>query len=113
MKIKFGFLCLFCVSILLGCVNKFERVNYSNILTKSDYGTDIEMNYYFKGLLEFKLIAPSVEQLKEAGVFYDQLIMGLGGGERILINDLKPDSDNPTAHAINLIRNKGVKDVEV
>ena len=53
------------------------------------------------------------EQLKEAGVFYDQLIMGLGGGERILINDLKPDSDNPTAHAINLIRNKGGKDVEV
>ena len=26
--------------------------------------------------------------LSELGIFYDQLIMGVGGGQRILINDL-------------------------
>tara|TARA_A100001015_G_C15037250_1_gene737121 strand:+ start:3983 stop:4339 length:357 start_codon:yes stop_codon:yes gene_type:complete len=53
------------------------------------------------------------EHLEKAGIFYDQLIMGIGGGPRILINDLKPDSDKETATAINLIRNKGVKNVKV
>ena len=32
------------------------------------------------------------EQLDQVGIFYDQLIMGLGGGHRVLINDLKPNS---------------------
>jgi hypothetical protein len=53
------------------------------------------------------------EQLAHAGIFYDQLVMGLGGGCRVLINDLKPNSETPTAVAINLERNKGVKNVEV
>ncbi len=55
-------------------------------------------------------------QLADLGIFYDQLVMGVGGGQRILINDLKPDpSDpaNPTAIAINIERNKGLKGVEI
>lgn len=53
------------------------------------------------------------KQLSREGIFYDQLIMGIGGGTRVLINDLKPDSEFPTAVAINLQRNKGIGDVEV
>lgn len=53
----------------------------------------------------------TVECLEEMGIFYDKLIMGLGGGTRVLINDLKPSSESPTAVAINIPRNKGVKDV--
>jgi len=53
------------------------------------------------------------KQLLTAGIFYDQLIMGIGGGTRVLINDLKPDDNNPTALSINLTRNKGVKDVKI
>jgi hypothetical protein len=45
-----------------------------------------------------------------AGINYDQLIMGFGGGDRILINDRKSDSDRDTAYAINLKRNKGLLD---
>ena len=52
-------------------------------------------------------------QLEKLGIFYDQLIMGLGGGQRILINDLKPYSDEPTATVFNVVRNKGIKDVEI
>ena len=53
------------------------------------------------------------EQLKAYGLFYDQLIMGVGGGDRIVINDRKPDSERDTAYSINLNRNEGVKDVKI
>ncbi len=52
-------------------------------------------------------------QLREAGVIYDRLIMGIGGGTRVLVNDLKPDREGPTALAINLKRDIGVKDVKI
>jgi ribonucleotide monophosphatase NagD (HAD superfamily) len=50
--------------------------------------------------------------LAKLGIFYDQLIMGVGRGPRILINDAKPDG-LVTAHAICLPRNKGIKDIEI
>ena len=52
-------------------------------------------------------------QLEAAGIIYDRLIMGIGGGVRVLINDLKPHRDGDTAIAINLKRDIGVKDVEI
>jgi len=51
-------------------------------------------------------------QLSNYGIFYDQLIMGVGGGSRVLINDMKPDGTE-TAFAINVPRNKGIKDINV
>lgn len=53
------------------------------------------------------------DYLAHLGIVYDQLIMGIGGGDRIIINDRKPDSDRDTAYAINLERNKGISDVEI
>ena len=50
------------------------------------------------------------KQLAELGIFYDQLIMGIGGGPRIVINDNKPNGQE-TAFAINLERNKGINDI--
>tara|TARA_Y100000996_G_scaffold325729_1_gene261809 strand:- start:60 stop:419 length:360 start_codon:yes stop_codon:yes gene_type:complete len=55
----------------------------------------------------------TIKQLSRAGILYDQLIMGFGGGDRILINDRKRDSTRDTASVINLTRDKGVKDVEL
>jgi len=55
----------------------------------------------------------TIKQLQKAGILYDQLIMGFGGGDRILINDRKGNSEEDTAFAINLIRNEGVKDVKI
>ena len=51
-------------------------------------------------------------QLAECGIFYDQLIMGIGGGKRILINDRKTNSQENTI-AINLERNKGISEVNL
>jgi hydroxymethylpyrimidine pyrophosphatase-like HAD family hydrolase len=50
------------------------------------------------------------KQLKSLGLFWDQLIMNISGGERVLINDKKPNNDL-TAFAINVDRNVGLKDV--
>ena len=47
------------------------------------------------------------KQLLKAGIFYDQLIMGVGGGARVLINDKKPDG-TLTAFCHNLNRNEGI-----
>lgn len=51
-------------------------------------------------------------QLDRYGVFYDQLIMGLPSGPRVLINDKKP-SGMITAEAICVDRNIGIESVEV
>jgi hydroxymethylpyrimidine pyrophosphatase-like HAD family hydrolase len=48
------------------------------------------------------------QQLRDAGIFYDQLVLGCGGGQRVLINDRKPDSQEDTAVAVNLTRNAGI-----
>ena len=49
-------------------------------------------------------------QLSKVGIFYDQLIMGVGGGIRVLINDNKPNGDI-AALSINVERNKGINDI--
>lgn len=53
----------------------------------------------------------TVKQLSELGIFYDQLIMGLGGGIRVVINDRKKDKHYDTALAINLDRNEGINKI--
>tara|TARA_Y100000310_G_C20611684_1_gene778313 strand:- start:335 stop:700 length:366 start_codon:yes stop_codon:yes gene_type:complete len=53
------------------------------------------------------------KQLQRAGIFYNQLIMGFGGAVRYIINDRKPNSKDDTTYAINVDRNKGIKDVEL
>jgi ribonucleotide monophosphatase NagD (HAD superfamily) len=53
------------------------------------------------------------KQLANAGIFYDQLIMGVGGGKRYLINDRKPNDTEDYAIAINIERDKGIKDLEI
>ena len=52
------------------------------------------------------------KQLTMLGIYYDQLVMGVGGGARYLINDSKPDGEE-AAFAINIIRNTGVKNIDL
>ncbi len=53
------------------------------------------------------------KQLYGMGIWYDKLIMGLGCGPRVLINDLKPGNEQLMATAINLVRNVGVADLDI
>jgi hydroxymethylpyrimidine pyrophosphatase-like HAD family hydrolase len=54
----------------------------------------------------------TIKQLAELGIFYDQLIMGLGGGIRVVVNDRKKNKTHDTAIAINLDRNEGIKSLK-
>jgi hypothetical protein len=54
--------------------------------------------------------AVTIQQLTKARIPYDELIMGLGRGKRIVINDIKPDG-TLTAVAYNLERNQGISSI--
>ena len=51
-------------------------------------------------------------QLRSEGLFWDQLVMGLPVGPRVVINDIKPNG-TLTARAINVKRNEGLSSVNV
>ena len=52
-------------------------------------------------------------QLLKLGIIYDQLLMGITNGDRIIINDKKLNGINNTAFAINLVRNKGLENINL
>jgi len=53
------------------------------------------------------------KQLAEVGIIYDQLIMGIKGGKRYLINDRKPNGSENYASSINLTRNEGINNIKI
>ena len=53
------------------------------------------------------------EQLSKFGLYYDDIIMGLPRGMRVVINDMKPGSIEPTASGLSLERNEGMSNVDI
>ena len=53
------------------------------------------------------------EQLGQLGIVYDELIMGLPNGDRVIINDKKPNHSRNTAYSINIVRNKGFENLDL
>ena len=52
------------------CVNKLEDINFNSSSDNlGDFAKNIELSYYLKGNLEFKLIAPEMNQLTEINTF--------------------------------------------
>ena len=87
--------------VLEGVVNKiieWNKKNYNIILTT---GRKESMRRVTE------------KQLEREGIVYDKLIMGLGGGQRIVINDVKPEETEPSAKAIVVLRNKGLEDINI
>jgi len=85
--------------ILNGVIDKFkewDKNNYKIILTTGRKEGNRER---------------TKEQLKLLGINYDELIMGLPNGDRILINDKKENGIDYTAYAYNLIRNEGMNNI--
>ena len=54
----------------------------------------------------------TVKQLSYAGIVYDQLVMGLGGGDRVLINNKRRNGDL-SAIAICPDYNKGIGELSL
>jgi hydroxymethylpyrimidine pyrophosphatase-like HAD family hydrolase len=55
----------------------------------------------------------TVKQLAKHKIFYDQLVMGINRGERVIINDKKPQNDVIVASAIEINRNEGLKNINI
>jgi len=53
-----------------------------------------------------------VKQLSFAGIVYDQLVMGIGGGSRVLINDLRANGDQ-SAFVYQPKRNEGIGGIQI
>jgi len=54
------------------------------------------------------------QELEKLGVKYHQIVMGIGRGTRVVLNDKDPEMpDLPRAWGINFIRDKGLQDVEI
>ena len=54
----------------------------------------------------------TVRQLSYAGIVYDQLVMGIGGGSRVLINDLRSNGDK-SAFVYQPARNEGIGGIDL
>lgn len=78
----------------MDALNRWDKLGYKIILTTGRRES-------MRSLTE--------HHLKKLGIVYDILIMGLGGGPRVLVNDRKPNSSKNTAFAVNLVRNEGIK----
>lgn len=57
--------------------------------------------------------ARTAHQLENIGLEYHDLIMSLPTGQRILINDRKPQESLDTAIAVNLVRDAGLGTIEI
>jgi len=79
-------------------INEWDRKGYNIILTT--------------GRRE-SMRLKTEKQLSKLGIFYDTLIMGIGGGTRVIINDRKPNSPDDTCFAINIDRNQGIKNIDI
>ena len=51
------------------------------------------------------------QQLREFGIAWDQLVMGVGGGTRVLINDKLDKNDADRAIGVNVVTNAGFSSV--
>ena len=54
----------------------------------------------------------TIKQLSYAGIVYDQLVMGIGGGSRVLINDLRANGDQ-SAFLYQPMRNEGIAGINL
>ena len=79
-------------------IKDWDRQNYHIVLTT--------------GRKESTRVATE-EQLLKHGIVYDQLVMGLPNGPRVLINDKKPNGVENTAFAVNVVRNEGLEYVDL
>ncbi len=54
------------------------------------------------------------QELEKLGVKYHQMLMGIGRGIRVVLNDKDPDAPElPRAWGINFTRDQGLKDIEI
>ena len=99
---------------------KFSELSTS-VLTPIQDVIDFVNNSYDKGChivittarpQTFELFTK--QELEKLGVKYHQMLMGIGRGTRVILNDKDPDAPElPRAWGINFTRDQGLKDIEI
>lgn len=99
---------------------KFNELSTS-VLTPIQEVIDVVNKYYDEGaIIVITTARPSSyelftkQELEKIGVKYHQLVMDLGRGTRVILNDKDPENDEiPRALGINLNRNQGWEGLDI
>ncbi len=90
------------------CVNKLEDINFnSSGKNLGDFAQNIELSYYLKGNLEFKLIAPKMNQLAEINTFPNGIDVYVYNHKLDTIATISADHaiQNKIKHTVEVSRN--------
>lgn len=99
---------------------KFNELSTS-VLTPIQEVIDVINKYYDEGaIIVITTARPSSyelftkQELEKIGVKYHQLVMDLGRGTRVILNDKDPENEQiPRALGINLNRNQGWEGLDI
>jgi hydroxymethylpyrimidine pyrophosphatase-like HAD family hydrolase len=99
---------------------KFNELSTS-VLTPIQEVIDVVNKYYDEGaIIVITTARPSSyelftkQELEKIGVKYHQLVMDLGRGTRVILNDKDPENEQiPRALGINLNRNQGWEGLDI
>ena len=83
---------------VLETIRQWDKLNYKIILTTGR---------------QESIRKHTEQQLRQSGIVYSELIMGLPNGPRVVINDKKQRGVENTAYAVNLVRNQGLNYVNL
>jgi hydroxymethylpyrimidine pyrophosphatase-like HAD family hydrolase len=92
-------------------LNKFDPELLSGVKNKFDEWDSLNHKIILMTARKESARKMTEEHLRQLGIPWDQLIMGVFGGERILINDKLLEEDTDRAIAINVITNKGFENI--
>lgn len=99
---------------------KFSELSTS-VLTPIQEVIDVVNKYYDEGAIIVMTTARpnsyelfTKQELEKIGVKYHQLVMDLGRGTRVILNDKDPENEQiPRALGINLNRNQGWEGLDI
>jgi hypothetical protein len=106
-----------------GTIVQYRKFNEleTAVLTPIQDVIDTLNKYYDEGAyivitsarpIEFELFTK--QELEKIGIKYHQLVMGIGRGTRVVLNDKDPENpESPRALGINLNRDKGWEELNI
>ena len=104
-----------------GTIFKHHGNIYKNIIEEPEILNDVLEKFREWDKNNYKIILitgrkesyrnQTIQQLNKLCINYDELIMGLPNGDRIIINDKKDKGIEYTTYAYNVIRNEGLKNI--
>lgn len=93
-------------------LDKNEPVLNPGVIDKLNYWDSLNHKIILMTARKESAREMTERHLKSLGVMWDQLIMGVSGGTRVLINDKLESKDPDRALAVNVITDSGFNDTD-